>query len=159
MRESLSANGVTEAAKEAEDIDGALHFTAAFGESFAFFAGEEFGQLRFFAFEDLRGLAENASAGNAGERAPMAEGFLGGVDRMGGIFGGAGGIFCNALAGVSGVVSLKGAAGPGWDPIASDEIGIGFHDNKSGEDLIIENGAGPGSRKKGSGRGIYAASM
>src|SRR5207237_1126359 len=111
-----------EPAEETKNVHRALYLASALGERLAFFAREQFRQLRFARLQKLRRFAQHTSTGDGSHRAPSGEGGLRGSDGRGGVFLSAQRIIRDDFAGVRGVLILKSFSGAGRNPFAADKI-------------------------------------
>src|SRR6266700_4693455 len=100
----------------------ALHFPGALCQRLAFFAREQFRQLSLARFEDLRGLAEDASARHRRHGRPGRPGLLRGLHGFSGLRLAAPRVLRHELAGVRRVEVLVVLTSPGRHPFAADEI-------------------------------------
>ncbi len=108
VRNGLSAQRVAQATVKAEDVHRALHFAQALGERFAFFTCQQIRKLGLAQFENLRGLAQDASTRHGRHGAPGGERPGSGLNRSAGFGLTAGRILRNGFAGVRWIQRAEG---------------------------------------------------
>ena len=107
-------------------VDGFLDVAAGFGEHFAHLAGHVLGVLLLTLEEDLAGTVEDFGAFGGGSQPPGFEGLSGGGNGSVDVLGGGGLELANDVVVAGGVDIEEGFAGAGGDPLAADEVLVGF---------------------------------
>ncbi len=107
-------------------VDGFLNVATGFGEHFAHLARHVPGVLLLAIDENLTGAVEDFGAFGGGSQPPGFEGLSGGGNGSVDVLGGGGLELANDVVVAGGIDIEEGFAGAGGDPLAADEVLVGF---------------------------------